>query len=477
MKETNHLFSYEIPLTSGANIESHHIFPFYDSLITGDTLKISITIDGTDPSSIVVSNQDDIDKVIEYNENIDAESETIIKIEIIKNSVNYINIYRLDYFIGYLESLTLSQLLSVFSQYKNSTNKISLNFQEGENFTFSSNLFSTNSSTKEINNLIKQERIENLNLTTNTSGISKFDLIPEDFRVNESSDNLLRLKSIFDKIATFLSIAFISDWSELNNDNLHFKILGYKKIDLILSFQNNTNITKNFFEIYRWIFENGNGSIEDKLGLARNIISRYIKYSNNELFLDEDAYSSIITSYKIYLKENVEKYIETKNRVAELTTELSIRSRDIILLVSSNFKNNNLTLLSFFISLVIFNSLSEDSNATIFNEEKYYISLTFLLISLVYLVTTYRQINKEIKINVRYFFSIKRIYSDLFDRNELNKLFRKKNLKYSINNVRMTANKYFTFWMVEVILLFLLTIGLTYHHEITNFVIKAYSLF
>ena len=473
-RETIELFSYEISLNSGKTIESDHIVPLFESLMTGDTLKVGIVIDGTDPSSFVIKNILDLEKIYEQNDYIDEDSETIIKVEIIKKSINIINIYRLECFIEYLELLTIKQLLTVFGQYRNSTNKVMLTFKEYEKINFSTNLFCTYNTQKEINNLIKKERLENLNLVTNTSGISAFNFIPEDFRVLDCSDSIFKLKAIFDKIATFLSIAFISDWSELNDDKLHFKILGYKKIDISVPFLHKVHSVDIFFKIYRWIFENGNGSIEDKLGLARNIISRFIKYDNQELVLDDDAYSSIITSYKIYLKENVEKYIETKNKVAELTTELSIKIGEMNHLIVNNFKNNNFTIIGYFISLFVFNSIAF-KQTTIFTKHTFAISLIVLIISRSYLYLTSIQINKDIALNKKYFLRVKSIYKDLFDESELNNLFNLDFFNSSSKEVINSFKTYHNIWILEIYLVLIVSIALTFSGEIIyafNFYLK-----
>ncbi|WP_342546662.1 hypothetical protein [Lysinibacillus sp. FSL K6-4013] len=466
-KETLDLFSKEVLLTSGAKIEENHILPFYQSLYINDRLRVIVTIDGIDPDSYTIDSLEIIDKILSLNEYIEDDSETIIKIEIIKENKDTLNIYDIHLFITYLNELSLRQVLAIFSRFNNSEKKIVVSFSKDTKYTFSTNLFSTFQTNKEISDLNKKERLENLNLSSNNSGISNFNFIPEDFQVNSCSEDLLPLKQIFDRISFFLSIAFIADWAELDKMGLHFKILGYKKIDISMPISHKLYNGEVFFNIYRWIFENGNGSIEDKVGIARNIISRYLKYTDQHLTLDEDAYSSIITSYKIYLKENVEKYIETKNKVAELNTELTTKVKEMNQLIITNFKNNNLTLLSYFISLFIFNSVSF-KQTTVFTKHTFAISFVVLLISSSYLWLTAYQLKKDIKINIRYFFAIKSIYKDFFDPSELNKIFNKRHFSYNINKVQQTFRLYMQAWIAELFLLFVLSIILTFGPQIKN---------
>ena len=67
-----------------------------------------------------------------------------------------------------------------------------------------------------------------------------------------------------------------------------------------------------FYKIYRWIFQDSNEY--DKIELTRHVISIHCKYSDI-LNIDEKTFLSIKSNYNIYLKENVDKYIELKNLV------------------------------------------------------------------------------------------------------------------------------------------------------------------
>ncbi|KYG92045.1 hypothetical protein A0U40_03650 [[Bacillus] sp. KCTC 13219] len=475
-KETTTMFSFEIMLNSGEKIEASHIISHFNSLMPGDQLKINIIIDEADPYSFIINNLvDDLDNILDANENIENNSITIIKMEIIKNSTNSINIYNINCFFSYLKSLSLEQLLYVFSGYTKNPQKILLCFNEYKEAIFTTNLFSTVVNEKDILNQIKTERLDNLNLLTNTSGISKLNYIPEDFRVTHYSEELIELKFIFDQLSAILSVAFIADWSELTKEAFHFKILGYKKLDILLASGDKVRNPEEFFKIYRWIFDNpnGTGTIEDKLGIARNIISRYLKFTAANLTLDEDAYLSILTSYKIYLKENVEKYIETKNKIAELTTELASKTQEVNQLITNNFKQSNFTLLTYFVSLFIFNSVSFNQT-TIFTKHTFVISLAVLLISGAYLFLTAYQFKKDIRANVRYFFSVKFIYKDFFDSAELNKLFNHRHFLYNIKRSSKLFKVYMRIWIVELIILLIVSIALTFGTSIKMFFLQLF---
>ena len=87
--------------------------------------------------------------------------------------------------------------------------------------------------------------------------------------------------------------------------------------------------------------------------MARNIIS--IDFRNSLNNIDDKTLASIKSNYNIYLKENVDRYIELKNQITNNILDLSMKSRDIIAEFSSNFKNAFMANLSFIFSMFILN--------------------------------------------------------------------------------------------------------------------------
>lgn len=459
--ETINSYTLAISLNQGGKLETNHILPTLNKIINSDKLMVNVTIDEMDSPAIWVKGEEDISKILEMNEEIDSDSETIVKLEIIKSEDPSLKIYDIEAFVYYLKSLTLQETLNVFKSFSNMTEQVQISISTTDDYYFETNLFNT--TPNDSNMVNKAQRLETWSFSSNTQNLGVFSFIPEDFKVINSSDNLSELSKIFNHIALILSIAFISDMSNLNKNEFNFKIIGYKKYDQTIDFKT-FDFTKVevVFRIYQWIYDGTYGNVDDKLGLARNIISRHLKLEDNSIEIDHESYSSIITAHKIYLKENVEKYIETKNKVAEVSHEISVKSKEVSNYISTSFKNNNLTVLSYFITLFIFNSLSNRSITRIFTPDIYYFTLAVLLISTFYLVFTLKQAKSEIQSNIRYFFSTKKIYSDIFDKKELNSIFSKKILKYNIQHIHKTMNRFSFLWLIEIVALFLCTILLTH---------------
>lgn len=160
---------------------------------------------------------------------------------------------------------------------------------------------------------------------------------------------------------------------------------------------------------------------------------------------------AINSAYTTYLKDNVKQYYETVSKATEVVAEVSIKNQELVRQAATSFKNNNLTVLSFFASIFIFNSLSNDYNKPIFNMEKYYLCLAFLFVSSIYWLMSYKQYYLERKQNFIYYINIKKLYKDsLLEKNDLNKLFSIKKYKDNLKSVDKIAIGYFRIWLIEI---------------------------
>lgn len=63
--------------------------------------------------------------------------------------------------------------------------------------------------------------------------------------------------------------------------------------------------------MYSWIFTDGNAA--DKAIIARNVLSLHCKYSSL-IDIDELAFASMQSNYNLYLRNNVNQYLELKTK-------------------------------------------------------------------------------------------------------------------------------------------------------------------
>lgn len=410
-----------------------------------------------------------------FNENDTEDFELKILYSISKQiRLNTISVYLDNYFIkDDIENKGMTTLLKIYNE-KFINNKIKvLELQnDSERIFYKSDLFSIisksypasiDSVSNERENIIYQR-----NRLTNPHNLGVFNLLPSDF--NNSIDDIdveetkfSHLIKHFLKIKIILSASFIANTSRVN-DNDEFEMSVFEEHYLhIVSNYKKINISKAqvLFDIYKWVFEDTFSS--EKLVLVRPIVSKNFEHYDFNWVLKKSTMDAINSAYTTYLKDNVKQYYETVSKATEVVAEVSIKNQELVRQAATSFKNNNLTVLSFFASIFIFNSLSNDYNKPIFNMEKYYLCLAFLFVSSIYWLMSYKQYYLERKQNFIYYINIKKLYKDsLLEKNDLNKLFSIKKYKDNLKSVDKIAIGYFRIWLIEIYVFLFLVVILTY---------------
>jgi len=301
------------------------------------------------------------------------------------------------------------------------------------------------------------KKIKEITEVTNVININQ-DFIAEDFYIiEETNDNEINM--LFNKLTYLFSLVSIFDNSRLiEGDQLELSLNGYKSINRLINF-NKLIITRyeaeEIFKVYKWIYNQGN--LTDKIGLARNIISLHVARTesnkDNPLKIENNLFVSIQSNYDIYLKKNIEQYISVKNQVSEYLIDLSIRSSELVRTFSNAIKNNNFIFLSFFITVIVFNSLSANKSENIFTEDISNISMGILFISFLFMIMNIILIKIEINRHQKQFNKIKSLYDDILQPAELDEIFRKENLDEDINYVLRKIELFSVFWFLEIIIL------------------------
>jgi hypothetical protein len=467
------LFSLSFNLHQSSRVFKVEDINFFLQFINErDSAKLNVSIDDGEPFTCPIKFYNQLpDEISSVNELLIDDDEAIItiKLEILKNQKkSTLSIYNLEAFENYFTELHLIHLLNTLNEYLDvgTQNVLEIQNHDVELVIFKSEflVITTNDNPTSVeptyNNNLRHKIIKDRLTNTSPQSFSAYNFLPSDFHNEHKSERLI--SKTLEKLKIIFSVSFIANSTELHENNrIVLNLLGHKFLKIDWDYiQSEIKGVIAFYDIYRWVYLDGD--THDKLELSRNIIGRYLRTLNNTWYLSFDCISAIQSAHAIYLKENVEKYIETKNKVAEIVTEMSVKSKEINQFFISSFKNNNLTLLTFFISLFIFNSLSDNPDSKIFNIEKYYLTLSFLLISNIYLIVTLRQFKNELKANEDYFFSMKGIYDDIFEPRELNKLFSHTHLDDSKKILISTLNRYSTLWILEIVVLLIISIILTF---------------
>lgn len=423
-----------------------------------DLISIDIQLEEDDPvtfhlNSDITSFLQEVKTLIGLN----AEEDNFqVKLQINKKIVdNRLAVYSFDHFVNYMVSQSLKGILYNFNNFTWDTSPVMFKvFDDAfENDFYTNNIFFLKNKkdiAAPLNVTSRTEIIEKRNRISNFINSTDYKFTPNDFFLLLPSKNQ-QLDELFEKLSLIFSLVYISDISNINDNSLYFRINGYTTIDQEIYYQSSIlNNHKELFQIYSWIYNEGD--IFDKSGLARNIVSLHTNNSDTFGF-KENIFNSIKSSYDIYLKENVERYIEVKNKLTEFLMDLSVRTNELLKTVSDSIRNNTMLLLTFFVSIFVFNSLSSDKMSKIFTNDITWISYAVLLISLVFLYITKSQTKSDIERIKKQYDRLKNMYTDILDKKDLDNIFKSDALDEDINYIEEKLELYSKFWLTEIVVL------------------------
>jgi len=395
------------------------------NILSCDDKLFSFTIKYDDSNEVIYS--ENICAFIENLNNqinlLNPQQSTEIFIQINKCKTNStINIYSIDNFCTYLESANICEILT------NLSSKFYHNFITFEiidalsNINISSNSFII----KSINSSIGRDYIIDNSSKENFRSVCCFlgkvclNFTPDAFDLPTSQN--ARIDSFFQKLKIIFSIIYIFDISDLINNNINIKLNGYKNIELNLPINTlNLNNLIIYYDIYKWIYTDGN--ISDKIGIARNIISLYLT-NYNTIELHESVLTAIRSNYTIYLKENVEKYLEVKTKVIDNIFSTNTQISDLINSLTKNFMKNLSVIGTFIATITIMNSLNDKRLTNIFTSEITIISLVLVLISVFYFKYTCKEYDQNKKRIKTLYSRLKESYKDILVPADIGTLFK-----------------------------------------------------
>jgi hypothetical protein len=255
------------------------------------------------------------------------------------------------------------------------------------------------------------------------SEYAQLTFVPDDFHLLTRSQNQ-ELNFLIEDLCACASLLFLADVSGpapvATSDGVAFKINGYKAISGVFERgRRNQATSDDWYKIYDWVYSPG--GIADKLGLARNIMSLYWKGAVSDL-VESGAYTSILSSYDIYLKQNVKQYIEIKNKLNDYLVDLGGRATKMADGLSDKFEKNITAFFSFFITSILAKVLTDKTFVGVFNRPVAIIGFMIVAGSALHLCLTTYVFNKDRKRLSSDWDVLKRRYSDLLNDDDLQRI-------------------------------------------------------
>lgn len=439
--------------------DKNELIRLLGELPSRDEMTISIIVNDMDPAILYSKKLESIDEFITtlsaYKEAKHKDSPIKFYIKVIKNidDQNAVTIYSFETFMEFLEKNNPSSLFNYFHKLLTTRHTISFYTYDTSDSFYTKSLFFMSDTDLPFD---RKPRLEKRNEVCNLLMANENYLTPDDFLLVKRSKNE-KLNSLLDNLCSLLSLIYLSNFSNLLSDRLIVKMTGYKSIENTILYPK--ELPKIYYRIYEWTYSEGN--INDKIEIARNIITLHAK-NNDLLKVNDSTYDSIKSGHKLYLKENVEKYLEVKNKVTEFIVNESQKTSNIINSLSTSFTSNSFVFLSFFISVIVINSLSSSDNfSNIFSWDITYISYALISISLLYLLFKYWEINQEADKLFSDLSFLKTNYSDVLEEDDLDRILPTEVGKEHKKLLSKKLKVYFSLWVTEICIIFVLVLILS----------------
>lgn len=209
------------------------------------------------------------------------------------------------------------------------------------------------------------------------------------------------------------------------------------------------------YKIYNWIYTDGNAT--DKALIARNILCLHCRFSDIQK-IDEKTFASIQSNYNLYLKDNVSRYIQLTNKLAEFISEVVSKTGDYVTSLLDDFKKNLIAILGFLFTVILANVVSDQPLDNIFTRDITLILEAVLLGSVVYLIICISEAKYKVKKVQDSYDALKTNYSSLLTSEDIAQAFgNDKLITKMVNEVNRGIIRYSLLWGL-FILFFLVAI-------------------
>ncbi len=424
-----------ISLMNEAKDEDHSIL----SIKVGDSDAIPFR--GGDSDEF----KENIGLAIKFHTNEDV----VVSFEIKKNSEDRIYIYDFESFIIFWEGRSTLDILSLIKDNLNASGNLNFILTESNLEPFYSQNIRFSGSSEDGGEK------KNLSISDNChfGNLEEYPFNAYFFHLLKRPESNNPIVDSFNQISLLFCIISIFDITSIKDDFLYYKLNGYK------SFEDNVKISDLdvslrpvYFKIFDWIYSE-ESKVSDKIGLARNIISLSLK--EESLSISDSVYLSIQSGYKAYLQENISKYIEIRNKIVDELSWISQKAGDIAANYLSNYQKSIFTFLSFFISVFLLRFLKGGEIEEVFNKEVTIFSLTFLTLSIIFLLFSRWNFGVEEERLGRKYDNLKNRYTDLLDANDIDRILKDDSeFNYELEYIKKRKRNYTILWYVTIIVLF-----------------------
>lgn len=459
--ENDRDFECELTATQFSANDITSIQTSFDFLQPNDQLTFTVVFGEANPVTFHSASPDFADFKAKLEEEYSHQEGELIKATFKihkKNVASNISIYDLETFTNTLEKLNIAQAFVIFNRVLANTSFVNFNVLHLEKPFNTANIFFTQvGSDIPVHTITdRQKRLDSVLTASNYTNIKEHSLTPDDFQIQIENEKHNKLCLLFNHYSAIFSVIYLFDITTLNGNQLEFKINGYKSIKGTVDASQLIKGTEEYFSIYNSVYSGGN--LNDKIGLARNIISLHFLQSG-EIGLKGNPLQSIQSSFKIYEKQNIKQYIEIRNKISDQLIDFNNRANKVIETFANGFQKSALALISFYISAIIIRVLSKGDFINIFSFDATMLSIAFIVGSFIYYRVAKWEVIEQRKRFVDSYTNLKERYTDLLEKEDIQRILNgDKEFKADVAFINNKLKAYSNLWIWFLIILFSVTL-------------------
>lgn len=347
--------------------------------------KFTLTLKNDSGDPLFISNQQVMtDNFSEFLSGMDSDDILEVTLKIDKSiDSNKFSIYDFDSFAIDLLSKPLIEVLEWFSNLLSNREYLVFEVYDYDiSFSTSTMAFVSNKNALFTPKISRNQKLNTCKETSYFYNMNTFEVIPDDFKIEGVEHSKNRLKPFFGKLATILSFVYVGSASSITKDELNIQINGQRTATYTLKLDA-IHENPNWLSIYSWIYTDGNST--DKSIIAHNVISLHCKYAPL-LDIDEKVFDSIKSNYRLYLRNNVEQYLDLKRDISKFIQNVVAQVGDYAVSILNKFRTNLIAIFAFFFTIVLTRIGTAQKWDDIFTRHTIYLIEIVIIGSLGYLV-------------------------------------------------------------------------------------------
>ncbi|MEG0836032.1 MAG: hypothetical protein RR413_11370 [Christensenellaceae bacterium] len=287
----------------------------------------------------------------------------------------------------------------------------------------------------------RHQRLSDCKNTACFYNMNSFEILPDDFIIQGIVRANNRLQTLFGKLATILSLAYVFSSSSISGGAINLQITGHRTVNYDIKLADIAEDQK-WQNIYTWIFTDGNPT--DKALITHNVISLHCMFEPL-LNLKETVFEAIKTNYNLYLRNNVNQYLNMKRDIAKFIQNIVAQVGDYAIEILGKFKTNLLAIFGFLFTVVLTKIGSAQKWEDIFTVGTIYLIELFVIGSLLYLIICIFETRYKFQKAKQGYEDLKRNYADIFSEPEIKEAFQDDKL---LNDAEKSVKRGMVGWTI-----------------------------